>query len=129
MKGTTFPRLGYSLFPRQHEKVKSDRIATGPARDGERWRAWQQEKSQKNASKVEDAAELRDPGCMASIFRYTDAADGAKSRILFSGPQSTKHENGTVGCLYEADGTSRIIFARFTLDWLTEGKDRLEKSK
>jgi hypothetical protein len=45
-------------------------------------------------SKVEDAAELRDPGCMASVFRYTDAADGAKSRILFSGSQSTKREKG-----------------------------------
>src|SRR5262249_42725528 len=105
MKGTTFPRLGYSLFAGSMKKVKSDRTATGPARDGERWRAWQQEKSQKNASKIEDAVELRDPGCMASIFRYTDAADGAKSRILFSGPQSTKRENGTVFLSYDEGAT------------------------
>jgi sialidase-1 len=114
-------------------------------------------------SKVEDVPELRDPSCMASVFRYTDPADGAKSRILFSGPQSDKRENGvvflsydegktwpvkrvlhkegfayscltalpdgTIGCLYEADGTSRIVFARFTLDWLTEGRDSLEKKE
>ena len=112
-------------------------------------------------SKVEDATDLRDPGCMASVFRYTDPADGEKSRILFSGPQSTKRENGTVflsydegltwpvrrvlreggfayscltalpdgtiGCLYEADGPKRIVFARFTLDWLTGGGDHLGK--
>ncbi len=111
-------------------------------------------------SKVEEAPELRDPSCMGSIFRYTEPADGGKSRILYSGPQSTRRENGTVfvsydegatwpvkrvlgagpfaysvlaklpdgaiGCLYEADRMKRIVFARFTLDWLTSGKDRLE---
>lgn len=110
-------------------------------------------------SKVEDIPELADPSCMASIFRYTDPSAGGKSRILFSGPQSKKRENGTVllsydegktwpvkrvlckgkfayscltalpdgaiGCLYEAEGTSKIVFARFTLDWLTEGRDSL----
>jgi sialidase-1 len=112
-------------------------------------------------SKVEDAPELKDPSCMASILRYTDPADGRKSRILFSGPQSEKRENGAVflsydegatwpvhrvlcancfayscltvlsdqsiGCLYEADGAGRIVFARFTLDWLTNGKDGLDR--
>ena len=52
-------------------------------------------------SKVEDVPDLRDPGCMASVFRYTDPADGGKSRILFSGPQSTKRENGTVFVSYD----------------------------
>src|SRR5205823_4257788 len=109
-------------------------------------------------SAVDDVADLKDPRCMAAIFRYSDPADGAKSRILFSGPQSTKRDTGTIalsydegetwpvqrvlwpgsfaysvltalpdgaiGCLFEADGTSRIVFARFTLDWLTLGKDR-----
>jgi sialidase-1 len=109
-------------------------------------------------SPVEDVSELQDPSCMASILRYTEPAHGAKSRLLFSGPQSDKRANGTVflsydegatwpvhrvlcpgsfayscltvlpdrsiGCLYEADNTNRILFARFTLDWLTEGKER-----
>ncbi|MDB5172083.1 MAG: nedA 1, partial [Phycisphaerales bacterium] len=111
-------------------------------------------------SKVEDVPEQIDPSCMASIFRFTDSSNGGKSRILFSGPQSTRRENGnvflsydegktwpvkrvlckegfgyscltalpdkTIGCLYETDGAGRIVFARFTLDWLTEGKDALE---
>jgi sialidase-1 len=114
-------------------------------------------------SAVEDAPELRDPGCMASVVRYTGLEDGKKSRILFSGPQSTKRENGTVflsydegatwpihrvlykdsfgyscltslpdgtiGCLFEVDGTRRMVFARFTLDWLTEGQDQLGKAE
>ena len=37
--------------------------------------------------------------------------------------------DGTIGCLYEAEGTKKVVFARFTLDWLTEGKDSLEKKK
>ena len=108
----------------------------------------------KTWSKVEDVPEQIDPGCMGSVLRYTDPADGAKSRILYSGPQSTKRENGTVfvsydegktwptkrvlekgsfaysclaplpggtiGCLYEAEGTKKVVFARFTLDWLEE---------
>ena len=113
-------------------------------------------------SKVEDVPELADPSCMASILRYTDPADGGQSRILFSGPQSTKRANGTIflsydegktwpvrrvlckgrfayscltalpdgtiGCLYEADGAGKIVFARFTLAWLTQGKDSAEKT-
>ena len=105
-------------------------------------------------SKVTDVPELADPSCMASIIRQDDLADGGRTRWLFSGPQSTKRENGTVflstddgetwpvkrvlcpgsfaysclvplpdgtiGCLYEAEGTSQIVFVRFTLGWLTE---------
>ena len=112
-------------------------------------------------SSVKDVPEQADPSCMASVLRYSDPADGGRSRILFSGPQSTKRDNGTVqlsydegeswpvqrlvwkesfaysclvalpdgtiGCLFEADGTHRIVFARFTLDWLTEGRDRLQQ--
>lgn len=108
----------------------------------------------KTWSKVEDVSEQLDPGCQGSILRLTDPADGGKSRILYSGPQSTKRENGTVfvsydegktwptkrvletgsfayscltplpggavGCLYEAEGTKKVVFARFTLDWLEE---------
>ncbi len=33
--------------------------------------------------------------------------------------------DGTIGCLYERDDYGRITFARFTLAWLTEGKDEL----
>lgn len=112
-------------------------------------------------SKIEEDPALRDPGCMASIFRYTFPTDGGKSRILYSGPDSTKRDNGTVylsydegktwpvkkvlfpgsfaysvltalpdgtlGCLLETDDANRIVFARFTLDWLTDEKDLPDK--
>lgn len=108
-------------------------------------------------SAITDDEGLRDPGCQASIFRYTETGSEDKSRILYSGPDSTKRENGTVhlsydegqtwpakkvlfsgsfgysvltalpdgtiGCLFEADNGSRLVFARFTLDWLSDGKD------
>ena len=103
-------------------------------------------------SAITDAPELRDPSCMASIFRLTFPGPGVKSRILYSGPDSLKRENGTVhlsydegktwpvkkvlypgsfaysvltvlpdgtlGCLFETDGTDRMVFARFTLAWI-----------
>lgn len=36
--------------------------------------------------------------------------------------------DGTIGCLYERDDYGRITFARFTLQWLTEGKDSLSSN-
>ena len=127
-------------------------------------------------SAIESVAELRDPHCMASIFRFSDSVDPQngdqkirsnhlqpkknKSRILYSGPQSNRREKGTIflsydeaktwpihrllrkdsfayscltalqdgqiGCLFEADSMQKIVFARFSLDWLTEGKDKNE---
>jgi sialidase-1 len=32
--------------------------------------------------------------------------------------------DGALGCLYEADGYKRIVFARFALEWLTDGADK-----
>jgi sialidase-1 len=98
-------------------------------------------------SKVEDVPDLVDPGCQASILRLNDG------KLLYSGPQSTKRENGTfalssdggktwpvkrvlrkeafaysclvqladgtLGCLYESDGSKTLVFQRFTLAWLT----------
>lgn len=108
-------------------------------------------------SPVEDAPDLTDPGCMASILRVP----GEGNRLLYSGPRSTKRENGTVylstdggltwpikktlfagsfaysvlcaspdgtfGCLFETDNANRIVFARFTLDWLTQGGDKADE--
>jgi len=112
-------------------------------------------------SPVADVPELRDPSCMASIFR-AQGKDG-KEVLLYSGPDSLKRENGTVylsrdegqtwpvkkvlwpgsfaysvltrlpdgtlGCLFETDGTDRIVFARFSLAWLTEGTRELEPGR
>lgn len=99
-------------------------------------------------SKVEDVTELADPSCMASVLRLEGPKGGllfsgpqsAKRengtvflsrddgrtwpvrRVLckesFAYSCLTVLPDGTLGCLYEAGGTSRVVFARFSLEWL-----------
>jgi sialidase-1 len=47
-------------------------------------------------TKIEEESALRDNGCMASVFRYTFPDGKTTSRLLYSGPDSKKRENGTV---------------------------------
>ncbi len=47
-------------------------------------------------SPIAEAPALRDPGCMGSLFRYSLSEKGEKSCLLYSGPNSTKRQNGTV---------------------------------
>jgi sialidase-1 len=35
----------------------------------------------------------------------------------------TAMPNGTIGCLFESQGCARITYTRFSLQWLTDGKD------
>ena len=106
---------------------------------------------------------LIDPGCNASIIRYTSTKDAfAKNRLLFSNANKsdsrgnmtvrlsydegktwtegktiypgrsaysslTVLNNGDIGLFFEKDGYKENVFVRFTLDWLTNGEDQLEK--
>jgi len=80
-------------------------------------------------SNVEDVPELRDPSCNASILRYSFDDAGGRGRILFSGPDSLKRENGTVH-LSRDDGATwpvrRVLwpgsFAYSVLTRLPDGK-------
>jgi sialidase-1 len=56
-------------------------------------------------SPLADAPELRDPSCMASLFRYSFAGPDGKNILLFSNPDSSKRMNGTV-YLSRDDGNS-----------------------
>jgi sialidase-1 len=56
-------------------------------------------------SPIEEAAELRDPGCMASIFRYSFPTNGQAGRILYSGPDSLKRDTGAIRLSHD-DGKS-----------------------
>ena len=47
-------------------------------------------------SQIEDVPALRDPSCMASIFRYSFDGGEGHGQILYSGPDSGKRDNGTV---------------------------------
>ena len=76
-------------------------------------------------SPIEDVPELRDPSCMASIFRAYDRA--GKSVLLYSGPDSLKRENGTVR-LSRDDGQTwpvkKVLFAgSFAYSVLTQLPD------
>jgi sialidase-1 len=106
---------------------------------------------------------LIDPGCQASILRYTARPKHTRNRILFSNPASARGlvrltvrlsydesetwpvakilyassaaysclavlPDMTIGCLYERDDYEKITFARFTLEWLTDGADKVGKA-
>jgi len=104
---------------------------------------------------------LIDPGCNASIIRYTSLEEGfKKNRLLFSNAKSvngrtnltvrisydegktwsdgktiykgsaaysslTVLDNGDIGLFFEREEYTKNSFARFSLDWLTDGKDQL----
>lgn len=104
---------------------------------------------------------LIDPGCNASIIRYTLVNEGAdKNRLLFSNVKMkdkrmnltvrisydegeswtegktiydkssayssmTVLENGDIGLFFEKDEYQENVFVRLSLDYLTNGKDKL----
>lgn len=59
---------------------------------------------------------------------YDEGKTWPVARVLSTGSAAYSDlvvlPDGTVGCLYERDNYGKITFARFTLDWLTEGKDQ-----
>lgn len=109
--------------------------------------------------------DLIDPGCNASIIRYTSIDDGYnKNRLLFSNAKTTKGrtnltvrvsydegatwtngktvyegpsayssltvlKNGDIGVFFEKDEYTENVYARFSLKWLTDNKDKYKKPK
>ncbi|MFW6163849.1 MAG: exo-alpha-sialidase, partial [Planctomycetota bacterium] len=61
---------------------------------------------------------------------YDEGKTWPVAKTLVPGPFAysclTVLKDMSLGCLYETDGYKRIRFARFTLDWLTDGEDRIE---
>ncbi|TMU54480.1 alpha/beta fold hydrolase [Flagellimonas algicola] len=118
----------------------------------------------KTWTSVADAT-LVDPGCNASIIRYSSKKDGDdKNRLLFAHANDkderknlTVHisydegkswsngktiyagssayssmtvlDNGDIGLFFEKDEYQESVFTRFSLHWLTDGKDGLNKSQ
>jgi len=58
---------------------------------------------------------------------YDDGETWPVKKLLYPGSFAysvlTVLPDGTLGCLFETDGANRIVFARFTLGWLTDGHD------
>ncbi len=109
--------------------------------------------------------QLTDPGCNASIVRYTAIKDGyTKNRLLFANANSEKGrtnmtvrvsydegktwsdgktiykgpsayssltilKNGDIGLFFEKDEYTANVFTSFSLEWLTDGKDRYEEPR
>ena len=108
---------------------------------------------------------LIDPGCNASIIRYSSVKDGfRKNRLLFSNAKAEKGrtnltvrvsydegktwskgktiyagpsayssltvlKNGDIGVFFEKDEYTKNVFARFSLKWLTDKKDKYKKPR
>lgn len=108
---------------------------------------------------------LVDPGCNASIIRYSSVKEGADiNRLIFANANSNDERknmtvrisydegkswsngktiysggsaysslsvlaNGEIGLFFEKDNYSDNVFVSFTLDWLTDGKDKYIKAK
>ena len=109
--------------------------------------------------------QLTDPGCNASIVRYTAIKDGyTNNRLLFANANSEKGrknmtvrvsydegktwsdgktiykgpsayssltilKNGDIGLFFEKDEYTANVFTSFSLEWLTDGKDRYEEPR
>jgi sialidase-1 len=78
---------------------------------------------------VENVPELRDPSCNASIFRYSFGPAGDRGKILFSGPDSTGRDTGTVHLSLDDGATwpvKRVVwpgsFAYSVLTKLADGQ-------
>lgn len=80
-------------------------------------------------STVENVKELRDPSCNASVFRYSFDDVKGKGRIIFSGPDSTKRDNGTVWLSHDDGATwpvKRVLWPQsFAYSSLTKLGDGL----
>ena len=57
---------------------------------------------------------------------FDDGGTWPVKRVLYPGPFAysilTRFDDGTVGCLFEADNYARIVFARFPMEWLAGGR-------
>ncbi len=74
-----------------------------------------------------------DRATMTVKLSYDEGKSWPVAKTVHAGPTAysclTVLKDGTIGLLYERGSTSpyeSITFARFNLEWLTEGRDKLE---
>jgi sialidase-1 len=64
---------------------------------------------------------------------YDEGVTWPVSKLIYDGHSAysclSVLPDGRIGLLYERDDSKKITFLAFTLDWLTEGKDKLARSK
>jgi sialidase-1 len=68
---------------------------------------------------------------MTVRLSYDEGKSWSIERMVYAGYSAysamTVLPDGRIGILYEKDGYRRLSFAAFTLDWLTRGKETLDK--
>ena len=65
---------------------------------------------------------------MTIRLSYDEGKTWPVAKVLYAGSAAYSDlvvlPDGEIGCLYERDDYRKITFARFTLGWLTDGKDQ-----
>ena len=68
---------------------------------------------------------------MTIKMSYDEGQSWPVSRQIYEGSSAYSclvvMPNWTIGCFYEKDGYGKIALARFSLEWLTNGTDKLQK--
>ncbi len=61
---------------------------------------------------------------------YDEGRTWPVAKTIYSGSSAycclTVLPDRSIGCLFERDNYAKITFARFSLEWLTDGEDRIE---
>ena len=69
---------------------------------------------------------------MTVRLSYDEGQTWTKGKTIYSGRSAysslTVLKNGDIGLFFEKDGYEENVFVRFTLDWLTNREDQLEKA-
>jgi len=64
---------------------------------------------------------------------YDEGKTWTEGKTIYEGPSAysslTVLENGDIGVFFEKDEYTKNVFARFSLKWLTDGKDEYKKPK
>lgn len=62
---------------------------------------------------------------------YDDGKTWSEGKTIYTGSSAystlTILQNGDIGLFFEKDGYTKNVFTSFSLEWLTDGKDRLKK--
>ncbi|WP_149304375.1 sialidase family protein [Pareuzebyella sediminis] len=85
----------------------------------------------KNRILFSNAKNNRERKNMTVRISYDEGQSWGEGKTIYQGLAAystmTILENGNIGLLFEGDGYTKNYFTQFSLEWLTDGKDRLNK--
>lgn len=69
---------------------------------------------------------------MTVKISYDDGKTWSEGKVIYPGPSAysslTVLKNGDIGLFFEQDGHKKNPFVSFSLEWLTDGKDKLDRT-